>query len=115
VEFRARNFFARGGELYYLIISAGTEYDPERRVRIGKRLKALLTDNNEALGRIAQIIDAAWCDLSGDVSSEVSGTPERSAGSLIRTARSTAGSPKISTRSSTTTSTRWSASSCWRI
>jgi hypothetical protein len=74
VEFRARNFFARGGELYYLIISAGTEYDPERRVRIGKRLKALLTDNNEALGRIAQIIDAAWCDLSGDVSSEVSGT-----------------------------------------
>jgi hypothetical protein len=74
VEFRARNFFARGGELYYLIISAGTEYDLERRERIGRRLKALLNDHNEALGRIARIIDATWCDLSGDVSSSINGT-----------------------------------------
>jgi hypothetical protein len=74
VEFRARNFFARGGELYYLIISAGTEHDFERRERIGRRLKALLTDHNEALGRIAQLIDTTWCDLSGDEKSEFSGT-----------------------------------------
>jgi hypothetical protein len=74
VEFRARNFFARGGELYYLIISAGTEHDIERRERIGRRLRALLNDHNAALGRIAQIIDATWCDLNGDTSSEVSGT-----------------------------------------
>jgi hypothetical protein len=66
VEFRARNFFARGGELYYLMISAGTEHDPTQRERIGWRLKALLTDNNTALGRIAQMIDTTWRDLSGD-------------------------------------------------
>lgn len=74
VEFRARNFFARGGELYYLIISAGTEHDLARRERIGRRLKALLTDNNEALGRIAHVIDTTWCDLSGEANSKVSGT-----------------------------------------
>jgi hypothetical protein len=74
VEFQARNFFARGGELYYLIISAGTEHDLERQERIGRRLKALLTSNNEALGKIAQVIDTAWCNLSGDAKSEISGT-----------------------------------------
>jgi hypothetical protein len=73
VEFRARNFFARGGELYYLILSAGTEHDPDRRERIGRRLQALLTDNNAALGRIAQMIDTTWRDLSGDGNDEVTG------------------------------------------
>ncbi|NJN19794.1 MAG: hypothetical protein HC822_27935 [Oscillochloris sp.] len=74
LEFRARNFFARGGELYYLILSAGTEHNPERRTRIGNRLKALLTANNEALGKMAEIIDKAWRELSGDEDGTVSGT-----------------------------------------
>jgi hypothetical protein len=73
VEFRARNFFARGGELYYLILSAGTDDDPERRARIEQRLQALLTNNNQALGKIAQLIDQAWQDLSGENDDVVSG------------------------------------------
>jgi len=74
VEFRARNFFARGGELYYLMISAGTENNSERRERIGQRLKALLTGHNEALGRIARAIDVTWRDLSGDDNGLITGT-----------------------------------------
>lgn len=66
LEFRARNFFARGGELYYLIISAGTEHDPERRARIGERLRHLLRDHNQALGRLAHSIDAVWSTLIDD-------------------------------------------------
>ncbi len=73
IEFRARNFFARGGELYYLILSAGTEHDPERRERIGQRLRALLTGNNETLGKIAQMIDRTWSDLSGDDRGQITG------------------------------------------
>jgi len=74
VEFRARNFFARGGELYYLMISGNTEHDPERRERIGRKLKALLTGHNEALGRIAQAIDTTWRELSGDEDDQITGT-----------------------------------------
>lgn len=60
MEFTTRNFFARGGELYYLIISAGTEGRPELRATIAQRLRALLTEQNQGLGRIAQTIDHAW-------------------------------------------------------
>jgi hypothetical protein len=73
VEFRARNFFARGGELYYLLISAGTEGDPGRRARIGERLQHLLQGNNQALGRLARSIDAAWSALTEEDDRTVSG------------------------------------------
>jgi hypothetical protein len=66
VEFFARNFFARGGELYYLMISAGTENDLERRARIADRLRTLLTERNKTLGDFAQIINAAWDSLLDD-------------------------------------------------
>jgi hypothetical protein len=73
VEFRARNFFARGGELYYLMLSAGTEHNLDRRDSIGQRVRALLTNNNAALGRIAQMIDSTWSDMSGDGDGQVAG------------------------------------------
>lgn len=60
IAFDARNFFARGGELYYLMLSAGTEENPERRQRIVGRLRELLNDHNQALGLLAEIIDRAW-------------------------------------------------------
>jgi hypothetical protein len=60
VEFFARNFFARGGELYYLLISAGTEGDPERRDRITGNLRKLLKERNQTLGEFARIINGAW-------------------------------------------------------
>ena len=62
VEFSTRNFFARGGELYYLILSAGTEGRPEQRDFIGSRLRALLTQQNQSLGRIARTIDTLWSE-----------------------------------------------------
>ncbi|WP_456274772.1 hypothetical protein [Bacillus sp. AK031] len=40
-----RNFFARGGELYFLMISYGTENDIELRRKIQERLKTLLGKN----------------------------------------------------------------------
>lgn len=66
IDFFARNFFARGGELYYLMISAGTEAEPERRARIGLRLHALLTERNHTLGQFARLINNAWNDLLDD-------------------------------------------------
>lgn len=63
VEFFARNFFARGGELYYLMISAGTEGDPDRRKRIARQLEDLLKERNKTLGTFAQIINGAWDGL----------------------------------------------------
>lgn len=73
MDLRARNFFARGGELYYLIISAGTEGRPELRERIGGRLRDLLTRRNQGLGRIAEAIDTTWSRLTG-AQQEVKGT-----------------------------------------
>jgi hypothetical protein len=63
IEFLARNFFARGGELYYLMISAGTEGDPARRQRIADKLKHLLKERNSTLGDFARIINDVWADL----------------------------------------------------
>jgi hypothetical protein len=60
IAFDARNFFARGGEIYYLILSAGTRNDPMRRQAIAERLRTLLTEPNAALGELAVIIDRAW-------------------------------------------------------
>jgi len=60
IAFDVRNFFARGGELYYLMLSAGTEHDLGRRQRIAERLRSLLNEHNQALGLLAQIIDQAW-------------------------------------------------------
>jgi hypothetical protein len=66
IVFDARNFFARGGEIYYLLLSAGTQNFPEQRYRIAKRLEELLTISNKALGRVAEIVDNAWQSLSSD-------------------------------------------------
>jgi hypothetical protein len=66
IVFDARNFFARGGEIYYLLLSAGTQNFPEQRHRIAKRLEELLTASNQALGRVAGIVDDAWQRLASD-------------------------------------------------
>src|SRR5450755_2043920 len=66
IVFDARNFFARGGEIYYLLLSAGTQSSPDQRRFIADRLKELLTGSNKALGRAAEIVDEAWQNLAGD-------------------------------------------------
>ncbi len=63
VTFADRNFFARGGEVYYLLLSAGTERDLELRERIASRLRDLLTTRNSVLGAFAERIDTVWLEL----------------------------------------------------
>src|SRR5690606_585288 len=56
-----RNFFARGGELYYLMLSYGTEGHPELRSSIETKLKLLLR-KNVSLEKIVSSI----CEVLGD-------------------------------------------------
>jgi hypothetical protein len=62
IEFFARNFFSRGGELYYLMISAGTEGNLAQRQRITKAIETLLNVPNRTLGDFAKLINKAWTD-----------------------------------------------------
>jgi hypothetical protein len=74
IEFSTRNFFARGGELYYLMISAGTEGRPELRAYISRRLQELLTNQNQSLGRIAYAIDSIWSERDDTGAGHINGT-----------------------------------------
>lgn len=82
VSFSERNFFARGGEIYYLILSAGTEHLPERRAFIAQRLETLLKGHNRHLGRLADIVDQAWYENNGAVISTDSTQNEGGTASL---------------------------------
>lgn len=66
MDLTARNFFARGGEVYYLILSAGTSHDQALRERIQSRLEELLTQRNQAVGKLAGMIESTWQDLRGE-------------------------------------------------
>jgi len=50
-----RNFFARGGELYYLMLTYGTAHDNELRVSIESQLKRLMS-GNQNIGKIVNSI-----------------------------------------------------------
>jgi hypothetical protein len=78
ISLTERNFFARGGEIYYLILSAGTEEAPTGRDAIARNLQALLTRHNQTLGQLAELIDRTWRELYGpndgvDLSREAAG------------------------------------------
>ena len=60
VRYDQRNFFARGGEVYYLILSIGTRHRPEERKRIEKGIRNLVTGRNQAIGQLAEIIEDTW-------------------------------------------------------
>lgn len=80
ISLSARNFFARGGELYYLMLSAGTLHAPELAEVIGDRLRALLQESSPGIGRLAAMIEETWTDPSGEAgtSTEKDSTEERS-------------------------------------
>jgi hypothetical protein len=59
-----RNFFARGGELYFLMLSYGTENNIELREKIQDRLKALL-GKNKAIENIVSKISSRLNDERG--------------------------------------------------
>jgi hypothetical protein len=112
IAFDARNFFARGGEIYYLILSAGTRNDPARRRAITDRLRTLLTEPN-----------AAWANwppsLTGPgnnrrVSEEMATPPVAWAGFPPPIARSMPSSPKMWQPSCRPTWIRWRRWTCWR-
>lgn len=60
VSYTDRNFFARGGELYYLMLSAGTRSTDDVGATIETALRTLLCEQNPSLGELARSIDAAW-------------------------------------------------------
>lgn len=78
VEFTAANFFVRGGQLYYLMLSAGTQGDPELACQITSRLKALMQDSQPSIGQLAQFIDQLWQPESGPEGWEEEETEEGS-------------------------------------
>lgn len=56
-----RNFFARGGELYYLMLAHGTDKHPNRRHFIETRFKELLT-KNKVIEKVVTKISSAFED-----------------------------------------------------
>jgi hypothetical protein len=64
IVFDPRNFFARGGEIYYLMLSAGTEHDPELRFSIAQHLHNLLHNHNKVIGDLAGLVDRTWEEIT---------------------------------------------------
>lgn len=60
-----RNFFARGGELYFLMLAHGTEEYPERRSYIEDRFRSLLTKNKIIENVVGKILSAFNEDIDG--------------------------------------------------
>ncbi len=58
------NFFCRGGELYYLLLSSGTRLRPDCSTFIEARFRQLL-QSNSTLGTAALLIENTWNDLTG--------------------------------------------------
>lgn len=53
-----RNFFARGGELYFLMLHYGTLNNPKLRISIEKNMKTLLSSSSGVIAVINQINEA---------------------------------------------------------
>ena len=66
ISFTQRNFFARGGELYYLFLSAGTTHSPQLRSSIEERLRILLKFPYESLGKVAATVEKSWAAVAGE-------------------------------------------------
>lgn len=60
IEFTGHYFFARGGELYFLMLVAGTQHDLAMQDRISTRIKFLLEGHHKQIGEIAKLIDEIW-------------------------------------------------------
>lgn len=70
IEFTQRNFLARGGELYYLMITAGVEGEPELKNRILTKLVSLVSDNHQEIEGIVQTIEDSWEDVQSKYKTE---------------------------------------------
>ncbi|WP_129688301.1 hypothetical protein [Gottfriedia acidiceleris] len=72
-----RNFFSRGGELYYLMLSYGTEGHPKLRSSIENKLKVLLKKNVS----LEKIVDSI-CKVLGDEEKEKDEYPLKVSGDV---------------------------------
>lgn len=66
IEFNQRNFFARGGELYYLMLVAGLRSNEEVRSRLVNRLVSLLTEHHREIEAITTVIENAWKEVKSE-------------------------------------------------
>lgn len=80
MEFTAANFFVRGGQLYYLMLSAGTREDPNLACSITTRLKFLMKESQPSIGQLADFIDGLWHPSAGKEDWEEEDTEEGSRG-----------------------------------
>ncbi|WP_457627637.1 hypothetical protein [Persephonella sp.] len=58
-----RNFFARGGELYYLMLSIGRE---NKNSNLGDILKSILQTRFEDIGKSIEYIEKKWEEIKGN-------------------------------------------------
>lgn len=58
----ARNFFARGGEMVYLMLAVGCKDNPALRTRLEQGLQRMLSQH-KTLGQLASVIEAAWQEV----------------------------------------------------
>ena len=59
---KRHNFFARGGELYYLHLMQALEGDPESRVDLENKLRHLLTSKSHQFSQLASWIQKIWVE-----------------------------------------------------
>lgn len=52
-----RNFFARGGEMYYLMLTYGTENNPELRSSLQKKLQIIMRKNKSVTSVVSRICE----------------------------------------------------------
>lgn len=63
IFFSKRHFYGRGGEMYYLMLSAGTIGKPGNRGNIEKRFQELLQNSSADIGAIATFIEKHWQEI----------------------------------------------------
>lgn len=80
ISFGQRNFYGRGGELYYLMLSAGTM--EKYRNSIVNRFKELLQDSSSDIGAVADFVDSTWQEILTEAGGEERDIPRGQLGWL---------------------------------
>jgi hypothetical protein len=70
-----RNFFSRGGELYFLMLAQAAADQPEQARRVGLRLQTLLQKHNSQLGALARNLDSTLTTETSDQNVEIGWLP----------------------------------------
>lgn len=82
IDWGKRHYYARGGELYYLMLSAGTIDTPRNRTSIGKRFQELLQNSSADIGAVADFVDSTWQEILTEAGREERDIPRGQLGWL---------------------------------